>query len=684
MVAVVLVICAHLFDAPRGGFVGVDVFFVISGFLITGALLHRAHSGQPLFWWFYRRRIRRIVPAATLVLVVTCIAAYPILAAGAYDSLLTDSLWAFFFASNWRFASVGTDYFSATQAPSAVQHYWSLSVEEQFYLVWPAVLLLIGLVAVRGAWSMRVRLIASSACMAAIVVASFGYATIIGRSDPITAYFSTFARVWELGVGALVAIAATKLGRIPDRFAGVTAWSGLVLIAVGVAVCATDSADFRPWTLAVPVTGAALVLIGGMNRTPQFFFPLTNRVSVYLGDMSYSLYLWHFPVLTLLAYLIDPGAVFDIAALLLIFGLSVASYHLVENPIRYSSWLEPGKRALPKLHFSKVVRVAAVASAVLIVCAVSLVAVERKSGPPQLANAAAPIVDLEFTTDGPESQSLADRISAALTATAWPELDPTMDEAIAGPQAPPDISYCSEMPSPPAAECTWGADSAPQKVMIVGDSVAVTYVEVLRRIAEDSAGQWQVRSRAAFGCIFVTQTIAGPNAGMGAACPEHKRDVIAEIKKVRPDILVITNSYRQAWNVDANRLLTGPDWAAGMQTLLDQFADSVGKIVFVTPPPLSIDVMKCYSKLASPATCIGTIDPHWVEMALAERRLASAIGADFVDSRPWFCSEAGQCPSFVGTTPVKRDQVHMTPEYADLITPAVRERLEKEGLLESE
>lgn len=144
--AVLAVFADHLFGWPRGGFVGVDVFFVLSGFFITGLLIReRTHSGEISFKNFYIRRVRRIIPSATLVIVVTVAASFVLLTATRAKGALIDGLWPSIFLSNWRFERVGTDYFSQGQPPSPLLHYWTLSIEEQFYFVWP--LLLLGLFA---------------------------------------------------------------------------------------------------------------------------------------------------------------------------------------------------------------------------------------------------------------------------------------------------------------------------------------------------------------------------------------------------------------------------------------------------------------------------------------------------------------------------------------------------------
>ena len=238
MVAVVAVILDHLLHWPAGGFVGVDIFFVISGFLITGLLL-REHerTGTISFWGFYRRRIKRILPAATVVVILTVAAGYLLLSRVRATDTLWDGIWASLFAANWNYATEGTDYFQPDVAVSPLQHYWSLSVEEQFYFVWPWLMLLIlwvGAKARSGATSRSA--LAVQLAIVAIVVGSFVWSVWETLSSPTWAYFSTFSRAWELGIGAAIAVFAKACARIPDGWRPALGWLGLGGIAVSLFV----------------------------------------------------------------------------------------------------------------------------------------------------------------------------------------------------------------------------------------------------------------------------------------------------------------------------------------------------------------------------------------------------------------------------------------------------------------
>ena len=233
--AVLLVILDHARIGPfHGGFVGVDVFFVISGFLITGLLVSEAErTGRVSLLGFYARRARRILPAATLVIVATVAASIYFLSAVEANGVIEDALWATFFAANFKFARDGTDYFQNDTPPSPLQHYWSLAVEEQFYLVWPLLVLLLCLYAAwrarrsAGARSLgpRVRDLGVSP-LVVIVGISFAYSVSFSTTDPVSAYFSPFTRAWELGIGALVACLSTRLILLKPSVQALLSWGG--------------------------------------------------------------------------------------------------------------------------------------------------------------------------------------------------------------------------------------------------------------------------------------------------------------------------------------------------------------------------------------------------------------------------------------------------------------------------
>ena len=334
-IAVVLVVLDHAcVPGLEGGYVGVDVFFVISGYVITSLLLRQA----PRHLWsnlatFYARRIRRIVPAATVVLVATVLAAYFTLGANFNPQLLGDVRWASLFAANFRLIATGSNYFIPGVSPSLITHYWSLAVEEQFYLVYP--LVVFALTRSRDEHHRRVSL---ALVLVLGVAASAWWSFHQTPLAPVDAYYSPFTRFWELGLGGLVALAPSNVVRRAPRLNAAVAVLALALLGYGVLHLNATSA--YPGVLAwIPCAAAAILLATGVAQArggPATW--LAWRPCRYVGDISYSLYLYHFAWLMLPLQWASPPTSWsargvEVAGALL---CSVLSYHLIENPIRRS------------------------------------------------------------------------------------------------------------------------------------------------------------------------------------------------------------------------------------------------------------------------------------------------------------------------------------------------------------
>jgi peptidoglycan/LPS O-acetylase OafA/YrhL len=336
-VALVVLFHAHV-PGLGGGYVGVDVFFVISGFVITGVLLReRASTGSTSILHFYGRRARRIIPAATLVIVAAVIASYVVLGPLGGNQAAGDGRWASVFLINFHFADSGTNYLASQLPPSVLQNFWSLAVEEQFYLVYPMLFLLVAGVSWRLPLRGRLGLV-----LGAAVIASFVASVVETSSNPNAAYFLPYPRVWELALGGLVAIGATSLRRVPAWTAATVSWLGLGSIVL--AGCLFSSATAYPgWVVALPVVGAALVIAAGTTQPAYGAEALLRlRPFQWIGLVSYSLYLWHWPILTLAAQHsgTDSLPVTDALGWVAVsLGLAIVTYFLVEDPIRHGTFL---------------------------------------------------------------------------------------------------------------------------------------------------------------------------------------------------------------------------------------------------------------------------------------------------------------------------------------------------------
>lgn len=333
-VAVGLVLLYHGFHAPfTGGFVGVDVFFVISGFLITNLLLHeKARNGGISVSRFYARRVRRILPAATLVVLATVFASYRWLGFIAGNEIAEDAKWAAVFTANIHFGRLGTDYLGSKLPPSPLQHMWSLGVEEQFYLVWPGLFLALVLV-VKGARQRK----ALAILLPVIIGSSLAWSVIETRSNATWAYFSPLTRAWELALGALVAVLATAVARVrPSWLIELLSLCGIGGIIVS-ALVLNSSTHYPGSAVILPVTSTAVLIAAGCaNPRTLVGRALAVRPMQWMGARSYSLYLWHWPFLIIAAEYTghDLSAIQNTGLLLLALAATALTYQLVENPVR--------------------------------------------------------------------------------------------------------------------------------------------------------------------------------------------------------------------------------------------------------------------------------------------------------------------------------------------------------------
>ena len=338
-VAILLVVLYHAaIPGISGGYVGVDVFFVISGFVITGVLLReRVATRRTSIVTFYGRRARRIIPAASLVIIVTVVAAFHYLGPLTGHETAIDGQWAALFLANFHFAASQTNYLASQQPPSPLQNFWSLAVEEQFYLVYPTIFLITVRFA-RGI-SLRGRL---AIVLVTVIVASYAYSVVFTSTNAPSAFFSPLTRAWELALGGLIAVAGQPLRRVPQTWAALISWLGLAAI-VAASLIFTATTVYPGGLVALPVLGAALVIAGG-SAQPALGVErlLRQRPFQLLGLISYSLYLWHWPVLIIATQ--SRGAstlpVWDnVLCLLVATAAAAVTYWILENPIRHSKFL---------------------------------------------------------------------------------------------------------------------------------------------------------------------------------------------------------------------------------------------------------------------------------------------------------------------------------------------------------
>lgn len=685
-VAVLAVISDHLLGYPLGGFVGVDVFFVISGFLITGLLLREQEQNARIsFTGFYRRRIKRIIPAALIVIAATIILSWTVFRQARAESITWDGLYAVIFGANWHYAAAGTDYMQAGGPVSPLQHFWSLAVEEQFYVFWPWLIVL-----VMGVLASRLRLSTAAArrllagVFGLVIVASFAFAMWETATMPTIAYFSTVSRTWELAVGALLAVTAGSLPALSLTMRTLLGYAGLAGIIWSIVFITPDMAFPGPWA-AVPVVSTALVIAAGAKGKQPYLYPLTNRVSNYIGNISYSLYLWHFPVIIFMGAVLPQGNLIEWTLMVLgMVALSIASYHFLEDPIRKSSWLEPAARTRRKRRSSRVDRSSQRAAMGVLVTVAALVVIlamtstGTEQSPAAQREAASVAVQGAASEVSPDTAAgrLSAEIEAASASTSWPELSPSLDELEFVPEW--TVDKCMNVSDANVSGCLYGDPAGTQTAVVIGDSVAISWMPGLRESLGKAGWKIQLLTKEQCPAIELQVERSDNKAGFAEECIAHQQWALAKIAEMKPDMVIISSALNTR-----DRLVGGPKkdaalalWSeATTRKLTEVSGVTDGQIVLMSVAATGRNLLECATKVSEPGDCAVDDTERYVSTVNAEKAAAEAVeGTRFVSTIPWFCGSAS-CPPFAGTTPIFKDPQHITPEYSAKLAPVLSEAI---------
>jgi peptidoglycan/LPS O-acetylase OafA/YrhL len=658
--AVLAVFADHLFGWPRAGFVGVDVFFVLSGFFITGILIReRMTTGKLSFSNFYVRRVRRIIPSAVLVIAATIALSSVLLTASRAHEAMIDGLWASIFLSNWRFESVGTDYFAQGQPDSPLLHYWSLSIEEQFYFVWP--LLLLALFALTRSYSRRSnrypprRQAWLAVFMGTICVLSFGWACVQFSMNPTGAYFSTFTRVWELGVGALLAIGVPVLARIPHNVRPYLSYLGITGAVTSLFVISPTMAFPGPWG-ALPVLSTALVVAAFVGSDVRAVPHLTNPVATYIGDVSYTMYLWHFPAIILLAAVTPTGLPYFISVVVATLALTAVTYHFFEDPIRKSQWLLASDRsrerrrwALPAGGWAAV----GVATVIAVVSSIVWLQPREQSQPWVLAEEPTPI-DLSAPVDPCFGAPAMVNEGCVLRDPAKP-LEPSIDDFARDTQIGENDCWRSEGEAQ-IVTCTLGyqGNDPAARIALVGDSHAQLLMPVLRPYLVQN--KWQLVTYVGFKCQWRISPIPDcPIDQIQAKLLEGSFDLVLTTANRNTTPVPTAPEYEQAW---------APIAATGVPIAV--LADN---------PAVSEESLACLERVDFGDDRTGECGtPRAEALAQPDEMIAASTlvpGTTLIDLTEYFCTE-DRCPSVIGNVIVYRDSVgHMTATFARTLAPSI-------------
>jgi peptidoglycan/LPS O-acetylase OafA/YrhL len=671
-VAVGLVVVYHLFPATLGGgFVGVDVFFVVSGFLITNHLLTRPprHPRDVVAFWV--RRIRRLLPASLTVLAASALLTRVLAPETQWENTALQIRSAALYVVNWHLAGDAVDYSAADDNATAVQHFWSLSVEEQFYVVWPILIALIFLIARRS----RLRpLVSVRVALTAVVAASFCYSVWLTEHDPARAYFVTPTRIWELGVGALLAALILKRQNpsnsdsdtYVDRAGGLRAglrWAGLAAV-VWSACTFTVATPFPGWHAAIPVLGTAAVLAAGdpRGRGPTARLMAARPVQR-LGDLSYSVYLWHWPLIILVPYVGGgPISVLDkglIAVLSVV--LAQLTKRFIEDPFRGG-----GSRRL---------RVPLVAAAV----GMALVA----------GMATAQLADVSHRQAVEE-----ERVAAALheggrcLGAAALDTGTTCSETLDGQVLPSpaqavadrydihhtlhDSDECwASAPAFAVRSCEFGDPDGDVTVAVVGNSHAAQWMAPLQQIADERG--WRITTFFAHRCALAAtaQDFDSPDATAG--CRDWVQQTTRRVADGAFDLVLLSNrmSVRPAGK---GVIASGPEFTLGYEKVLGSWRRAGLTVIAIADTP-------------TPGRTAGRIPDCLVEN-LGDRQACSAPRAAWlpgdpvvdavrsvgdakvqaVDLNDHICGRE-TCQGVVGGVVVYSDNSHLTTSYARTLKP---------------
>lgn len=643
-IAVVLVLLFHVWpSAVPGGYVGVDVFFVVSGFLITGLLVKELESsGRVDFGRFYARRARRLLPASLLTLALVIPAAYVLLPSTRIESLLWEVVASALYVENWLLVSRSVDYLAADTSPSPVQHFWSLSVEEQFYLVWPLLLVMAYRLGRRA--SARTRL---AGVIATSVVASLGYSIYCFWTGDVGAYFSTFTRVWQLACGGGLALVAHRL----EARSPLALWVGMALILIA-AFWFSKSTPYPGVAALLPTLGTVLFVYGGRAFAASTVTRwMGARCVQRVGDASYSLYLVHWPLV------VFSGASDGSAGPL--HGALVVTASLV---LAFASkrWIEDAFRGGGRQRSGRGIQgIPSIALATLVLCAVSvmLVGLQRRTGEaPQgevagaLAMSGAHLVS--------DSEAFLPRL--------------TMVGRDVGPAYADGCIQDREGTDP--VTCSCGPEDASFRIAIVGDSHAVHWLPAFELVAASRSVRVDAYTKTGCspsGLVPHNRLLDRPYT----QCVEWTRNVASRVVDEAYDMVVLAQSPRHLREGS-----THEDLAADAEVFAAALAETwsaeriPGRVVILRPTPWQPTLVpECAATGSFPfAECVAPPSQALFDDAMV--RFSRVSGHELVDFSDLFC-DADACPAVIGNIFVYRDSNHITASYARSLAPFVAERL---------
>ena len=683
-IAVIAVLLFH-FGVPGtdGGYVGVDVFFVISGFLITALLLREKEAtGTISLRDFYARRIRRLLPVSFFVVAITAVAGIIWLSPARLDDFAQEIVAATLFFPNMLFASRGANYLQSQLQPSPLQHFWSLAVEEQFYAIWPVLIVLV----TRGRTLVRQRVLL---LVSAIVIGSFVMSVVFTPTQPSWSYFGLHTRAWELGIGALLAVLWPFFAGRAGLTRSWIGWMGAALIVFSVLIF-NGSTAFPGYLALLPVMGTALIIASGRTHaeTTLHRFSIHRVLAVqplqYIGARSYALYVWHWPPLIIVeASRGDALTVLDrIWILVAVLIATEITHRFLENPVRRSQFLVQ--------HTQLTLNIGAflILGGVLAGAAAAYIQPNQSTGvvitTPTLVTTTVPAVATSTTlatpTGPPPISMVRDSAPAAVIeglaiSIAPDNLNPPTNKADTDTNITYDNDCHQFFKETVKKDCIFGDLNGAITVALYGDSHAAQWFSPLNEIAV--ANKWRLIAITQGGCTPIELLIYNvQNGGVYRHCTPWRENAVQYMKDEGVDF-VVTSQYVRYRDADTGGIVSSRQWRVGYTELIHTLrASSMEPILFGDTPDIPGVPPECIaSNRRNVSQCVATLNRSTlVDVMDALRKVARAENVSMIDPQRWLCHN-NLCPVIVGNISVYRDDNHISDVMARWLQPLLAEKI---------
>ena len=606
--AAILVLIYHA-DLIPGGYIGVDIFYVISGYLITNLLLREIQARNSLsFSSFYARRFKRLLPASFLVGIATGITGWALLPVTYRADFGRDLIAASTYVSNFLFALWNADYQNLGSTPSPFIHFWSLAVEEQFYLFWPILILIF--FRIRGRKGVLFGVLA-------VAGLSFLFSLYLTERSPVWSFYILPTRAWEMAVGALILFVSE---RMRTRIFSRPQWGLLAILLLVLSSFLYDENTAFPGTAAIiPVLATALLILS-MNKWPPFMDKLSRRGTVqWLGEISYPLYLWHWPVLVIPElYLSRELNMFEVLlATLLILLLSDLTHRFIEEPLRYK------KSSIKRIYvFSLIATFASVLLGFAII----------SSHNNFVSSASGFNFDVEVVQQRP--RNITDGCSLSVGTTVSPK-------------------------------CEYGDVDSKRSIVLYGDSHAAQWLPALEIVGREHGFKIVSLTKSACPSAEVIKELSSQYKI--ADCQAFRDSSVKRISKLNPTAVIMTGM--QPFTAPNSKIASRDWWLAGEAKALSRIKKFTDFPIYLTDTPLpSLDIPTCLAENGG-EKC-DTSRPVSPEVA---------PGLIAINPTPWLCDSF--CPAVIDGIVVYRDKSHLTVAMSEYLAPRLKKELQRIGVL---